>query len=77
MQVKVKETTEIINNALKSVQPTKIALGKNTIISNCKMILTDVDGKVCKAVTSTKSRMGCYSWGLTLKNFNDLSRKKK
>ena len=78
----VKESAEIITeeidyikNALKSIKSSDVTLNGKTFSVKHEMLLTMVDGKVCNAVTCTKSTMRCYICGQTSKDFNDLSKK--
>lgn len=64
----VQETT-YIENQIKDLLPTKI----NNLNINHEMIMSMIDGKVCNAVTDTKSTQRCYLCGLTSTSFNNLN----
>lgn len=73
----VKETSDItreeiyyVEDKIKALEPTKLP---NASVKH-SMMLTMVDGKVCNAVTDTKSTFKCYICGATSKQFNDLQR---
>lgn len=75
----VKETVDITNeeikyveDAAKMLEPTVVTFGEKTYSVKCNMLLTMIDGKVCNAVTDTKSTMRCYLCNATSKDFNKL-----
>lgn len=61
-----------INDQIKALVPYETIVNQNEISVEFKMMLTMIDGKVCNALTSTKSAQRCYLCGATSKDFNDI-----
>ena len=78
MQFK-RETTELsiaektyMDCQISAIQPTVIELENRNIIVKHNLIFTMVDGKVCNALTDTKSTQKCFLCGATSKQFNKI-----
>lgn len=76
----VQESTDIINeeinyirNAVEQLNATTNIIHQANVAVKHKMLLTMVDGKVCNAVTNTRSTMRCFICGKTSKDFNHLT----
>lgn len=73
----VHETAEVTVNEVRRVE-NEIRNLVSTVYNGFKithrLIFSMIDGKVCNAVTSTKSSQKCYLCSLTSKNFNDLEK---
>lgn len=65
-----KRETNIIKNQIKNLQFSKIKLEDKEIVINHKLLFTMVDGKVCNAMTETKSTQMCYICKATPKFMN-------
>lgn len=70
-----KEEISYIENAAKSLTPTKVNLNGNEYIFGHIMKMTMIDGKICNAATNTASTSRCYICGATSKDFNDINKK--
>lgn len=75
-----KETTDLtitetnkIKQQIELLQPTKVTLENIDINVHYKFLLTMVDGKVCNALTGTKSSQRCYICGATPKLMNAIN----
>ncbi|XP_024875226.1 uncharacterized protein LOC112456728 [Temnothorax curvispinosus] len=66
-----------IEEQIKSLDPFNTVVDGKEISITYDMIFTMIDGKVCNAVTSTKSTLRCYLCGITSKNINNLDLVKK
>lgn len=63
---------EYIEEQISSLKQLKIGIDGREVTVTYKMLFTMIDGKVCNAVTSTKSAQRCYLCGATSKEFNDI-----
>lgn len=61
---------ERIENEIKSLTPYETCIDGKIIKVQYKLFFTMIDGKVCNAITETKSAMRCYLCGVTSKDFN-------
>lgn len=75
----VHETVDVTVNEMKHVEqqindllPCIITSENNEIAVKYKLSFTMIDGKVCNAVSSTKSTQRCYLCGATSKHFNNI-----
>lgn len=66
--------TNKIKQQIESLQPTKITMENKEIVVHYKFLLTMIDGKVCNALTGTKSSQTCYICGATPKLMNVINR---
>jgi len=68
----IKTETQLILDQITSLKPTILNIGGKEISIVHKLYLTMVDGKVCNALTGTKSTQRCYICGATPKSMNNL-----
>lgn len=66
-----------IEEQIKSLIPFNMIVDGQEILITYDMIFTMIDGKVCNAITSTKSTLRCYLCGVTSKDINNLDLVKK
>lgn len=66
-----------IEEQIKSLVPFNTIVDGQEILITYDMIFTMIDGKVCNAITSTKSTLRCYLCGVTSKDINNLDLVKK
>ena len=74
-----KETAEVtkeeaahIENQIAKLLPTQATVSENVVSISHKLLLTMVDGKVCNAITCTKSSQRCLVCGATPKEMNNI-----
>lgn len=75
----LKETTDIskneqqyITDQIDDLLPTNVELYNREIMIKHKLILTMIDGKICNAITDTKSSQTCYICGAKPTEMNDI-----
>lgn len=61
-----------VENQIKTLVPTSIIINNKIVNVEHKLLFTMVDGKVCNAITNTKSAQRCYLCGATSKEFNNI-----
>lgn len=61
-----------IEDQIASLVPFKTTHCGNVMFLSYKLIFSMIDGKVCNALTETKSAMRCYLCGATSKEFNNI-----
>lgn len=70
-EISIKEK-EYIEKQIEELESSSIFIDEKKLIIKHKMLFTMIDGKVCNAITSTKSAVKCYVYGATSKEFNNL-----
>lgn len=77
----LQETTELtksevrhVENQINTLLPFERTFREKSVKITYIMNLTMIDGKVCSAITGTKSSQRCYLCGATSKDFNDISK---
>lgn len=68
----IKTERERVETEKNALIDTVISVGERKIKVNHKLILVMIDGKVCNAITDTKSTQKCYICGATSKEFNNI-----
>lgn len=69
----VKAKKQDIDQQVENLSPTKIKVNENVYEVVHKAIFTMVDGKLCNALSDTKSTLKCYLCNATSKEFNNLN----
>ena len=67
----IKKETNLIYEQISNLMPTKVTINDKEITITHKLFLTMADGKVCNALTGTKSSQRCYICGATPKLMNN------
>lgn len=69
---------EMVNteNQIEKLQPSSVRYNDSELVmvKHIIMMFTMVDGKVCNAITSTKSAMRCYICGAAAKDINTIDK---
>lgn len=65
---------EFVEAQIQCLVPTKVKINDQRIEVHHKMLLTMVDGKICKSITETKYTQKCYLCGLIAKDFNNIEK---
>lgn len=66
------EEKRVVDDQNETLAPLKTVIDGKDCKVKFKLTFTMIDGKVCNAVTSTKSSMRCHICNATSKNFNNL-----
>lgn len=68
----IKLEKERVETEIKALVDSVVQVGERLVKVNHELILVMIDGKVCNAITDTKSTQKCYICGATSKEFNNI-----